>query len=65
MPKMKTRRATAKRFRPTGGGHFKRARAFKSHILAKKNRKRKRRLASGTVVHESNQYAVERQLPYL
>jgi len=64
MPKMKTRRATAKRFKATGGGKFKRARACKSHILTKKNRKRKRRLAMATVVHESNQKAIERQLPY-
>lgn len=64
MPKMKTRRASAKRFKPTGGGRFKRARAFKSHILTKKNRKRKRRLASDTLVHDSNQSAIEAQLPY-
>ena len=42
MPKMKTRRAAAKRFTETGSGQFKRNKAFKSHILEKKSPKRKR-----------------------
>ena len=44
MPKMKTRRAAAKRFRIGGTGRIKVAKAFKSHILSKKKRKRKRNL---------------------
>jgi len=43
MPKAKTKRAAAKRFKLTGKGRVKRARAFKSHILTKKHPKRKRR----------------------
>lgn len=44
MPKMKTHRGTAKRFKLTGTGKVKRAQAFKSHILEKKSPKRKRQL---------------------
>ena len=50
MPKMKTNRAAAKRMRKTGTGKIKRMRANKSHILTKKDRKRKRRLRSSTLV---------------
>ena len=42
MPKMKTHRGTAKRFRVTGSGKIMRAKAYKSHILTKKSQKRKR-----------------------
>jgi len=44
MPKMKSRSAAKKRFRATGGGMFKHKKAYKSHILTKKNHKRRRRL---------------------
>jgi large subunit ribosomal protein L35 len=44
MPKMKSRSAAKKRFRPTGAGTFKHKKAYKSHILTKKNSKRRRRL---------------------
>jgi large subunit ribosomal protein L35 len=44
MPKMKSRSAAKKRFRPTASGTFKHKKAFKSHILTKKNAKRRRRL---------------------
>jgi large subunit ribosomal protein L35 len=44
MPKVKTNKSTAKRFKITGKGKVKRMRAFKSHILTKKSAKRKRRL---------------------
>ena len=50
MPKVKTRRAAAKRFSITGSGEFKRNKAFKSHILDKKTRKRKRNLRKATLV---------------
>ena len=50
MPKIKTRRAAAKRFAKTGSGAFKRNKAFKSHILEKKTRKRKRNLRKATLV---------------
>ena len=65
MPKMKTNRAAAKRFKVTGTGKFMRARANKSHILTKKNRDRKRRLRQGTVVNAINVGALRRMLPYL
>mgnify|MGYP000672865136 CR=1 FL=1 len=42
MPKMKTHRGTAKRFRVTGSGKIMRSKAFKSHIMTKKSQKRKR-----------------------
>ena len=50
MPKVKARRAAAKRFSITGSGEFKRNKAFKSHILEKKTRKRKRNLRKATLV---------------
>lgn len=50
MPKMKTRRGAAKRFKITGSGKIRRNRANKSHLLAKKTPKRKRRLRKGTIL---------------
>ncbi len=50
MPKMKTRRGAAKRFKITGSGKIKRNKANKSHILTKKTPKRKRRLRKGTIL---------------
>ncbi|MCF8030457.1 MAG: 50S ribosomal protein L35 [Desulfohalobiaceae bacterium] len=54
MPKMKSHSGAAKRFRKTGSGKIKRNRAFHSHLLTKKNAKRKRRLRTRTVTHPSN-----------
>lgn len=65
MPKMKTNRAAAKRFKVTGTGKFVRARANKSHILTKKNAQRKRRLRQTTVVDAINVRALRKMLPYL
>ncbi|ABK16126.1 50S ribosomal protein L35 [Syntrophobacter fumaroxidans] len=65
MPKMKTNRAAAKRFKRTGTGKFMRARANKSHILTKKSPQRKRRLRQGTAVDAINVRALEHMLPYL
>jgi large subunit ribosomal protein L35 len=65
MPKMKTNRAAAKRFKRTGTGKLLRARAFKSHILTKKGPKRKRRLRQTTVVDAINMKALRVMLPYL
>ncbi len=62
MPKMKTNRATAKRVRKTGSGKLKRMRAFKSHILTKKDRKRKRRLRSSTLVAKGDVKRIRRLL---
>jgi large subunit ribosomal protein L35 len=65
MPKIKTNRAAAKRFKRTGTGKFVRAKAYKSHILTKKNRQRKRRLRQTTVVDPVNVSALKQMLPYL
>ena len=50
MPKVKTKRAAAKRFKVTGTGKLKRMKAYKSHILTKKNAKRKRGLRKATIL---------------
>lgn len=63
MPKMKSNRGAAKRFRRTGGGKLARMRACKSHILTKKNRKRKRRLRSRTLASRADVARVRRMLP--
>jgi large subunit ribosomal protein L35 len=64
MPKMKTNRATAKRFKVTGTGKIRRRRAFLRHININKTRKQKRRLRQPGVVHKSNEAAIKRLLPY-
>jgi len=64
VPKIKTHRGAAKRFRKTGTGKFKRAHAFTSHIFTKKSAKRKRNLRKNTLVAPSDQRRVERMLPY-
>ncbi len=62
MPKMKTHKGAAKRFRVTGGGKLMREKAFKSHILTKKNAKRKRRLGTDGEVAASDSRKVKRLL---
>ncbi|MBT3647699.1 MAG: 50S ribosomal protein L35 [Flavobacteriales bacterium] len=54
MPKMKTNSSAKKRFRLTGTGKIKRKHAYKSHILTKKSKDRKRRLTKSTLVHPSD-----------
>ncbi|HEX6940687.1 MAG TPA: 50S ribosomal protein L35 [Longimicrobiales bacterium] len=63
MPKMKTNKSTAKRFRLTGKGRLRRRRANKSHILTKKAPKRKRRLAQPTLVAHADVARMKRLLP--
>ena len=63
MPKVKTRRAAAKRFSITGSGEFKRNKAFKSHILEKKTRKRKRNLRKAALIAEADHKRVRKMLP--
>ena len=63
MPKIKTRRAAAKRFTVTGSGEFKRNKAFKSHILEKKSPKRKRNLRKATLVAGADFGRVKNMLP--
>lgn len=64
MPKIKTHRGAAKRFRKTGTGKFKRTHAYTSHILTKKSAKRKRNLRKNALVAKSDQRNVQRMLPY-
>ena len=64
MPKIKTHRAAAKRFHVTGSGEFKRNKAYKSHILEKKTRKRKRNLRKATLASAADRPRVRRMLPY-
>ncbi len=61
--KIKSNRAAAKRFKKTKSGIFKRGKAYKSHILTKKAKKRKRNLRTYTTVHGSNLKQVTRLLP--
>ena len=65
MPKMKTCRAAAKRFKKTGTGKLKRNKAYKSHILTKKSAKRKRNLRNPTITDDSNVKNMKKILPYL
>lgn len=65
MPKLKTRKAAAKRFRATGSGKIVRRKAFKNHILEKKTSKRKRNLSQMAVVNERDEQNVRFMLPYL
>ena len=62
--KLKTHRGAAKRFKKTATGKFKRASAFKRHILTSKSTKRKRSLRKSTLVSEQDQPKLERMLPY-
>jgi len=61
---MKSNRGAAKRFKTTGTGKFRRAKAFRSHILTKKTAKRKRNLRKSGLVHSTNIRGVRRMLPY-
>lgn len=65
MPKMKTRRAAAKRFSATGTGKLKRNKAFTSHILETKSPKRKRNLRKATIATEADYKRLNDCLPYL
>ncbi len=65
MPKIKTNRAAAKRFRATGGGRIKRNKAYASHILTSKTTKRKRNLRKGALVDKANERGIKRLLPNL
>ena len=64
MPKIKTHRGAAKRFRVTAGGKIKRSKAYKRHILTSKTAKRKRQLDQDTLVSDGDRYRVRMMLPY-
>ncbi len=62
MPKMKTHRGAAKRFKKTASGKLKRGHAMKSHILTKKSPKRKRNLRQATLVSKADEKRMKRLL---
>ena len=64
MPKMKTHRGAAKRLKTTASGRLKRHKANHSHILTKKDRKRKRRLRAPDLVDKTNEKGMKKLLPY-
>ena len=65
MPKMKTCRAAAKRFKKTGTGKLKRNKAYKRHILTKKSPKTKRTLRKAVIIDASNFKNMKKILPYI
>ena len=64
MPKMKSHSGTKKRFRTAGTGKLMRAKAFKSHILTKKDTKRTRRLRAGGYADVTNEATIRKMIPY-
>jgi large subunit ribosomal protein L35 len=65
MPKLKTRKSAAKRFRATGSGKIVRRKAFKNHMLQHKSTSRKSRLSKLVLVNERDEENVRGMLPYL
>ena len=65
MPKMKTNRGAAKRFKVSGSGKVIRNKAYASHILTTKTTKRKRNLRKSDLVDSANMKSVRKLLPYL
>lgn len=63
MPKLKTNRGAAKRFKKLGSGKIVRRKAYHTHILTKKSRKRKRKLRQGTLIHPADRRRVAGLLP--
>ncbi len=64
MPKLKTHKGAAKRFKKTGTGKVVRHHSFARHILTSKPRSRKRRLGQGVVADAANQPTLQRMIPY-
>lgn len=65
MPKIKTNRSVAKRFKVTGSGKLKRNKAYKRHILTKKSPKTKRNLRKAAMTNASDEKVMKKLLPYL
>ncbi|MBI4634557.1 MAG: 50S ribosomal protein L35 [Deltaproteobacteria bacterium] len=65
MPKLKTHRGAAKRFKLTSTGKVKRHKAYASHILTTKTTKRKRNLRKSAILDKTNERAIKRFIPYL
>ncbi|SVA39618.1 uncharacterized protein METZ01_LOCUS92472 [marine metagenome] len=64
MPKLKTNRGAAKRFKKTGSGKYKRSSSHMNHILTKKSTKRKRHLRSSSLISAGDLKSVKKLLPY-
>jgi large subunit ribosomal protein L35 len=64
MPKLKTRKAAAKRYKITGTENFLRRHAYKGHLLMKKSKKQKRKLSQVLCVHKNDTKAIKLMLPY-
>jgi len=64
MPKIKTHRGAAKRFKLTATGKVKRSKAYASHILTKKTRKRKRGLRQASLINARDERNIKKLLPY-
>jgi len=64
MPKMKTHRGAAKRFKKTGNGLIKRGKAYASHLLGDKSPKRKRKLRKAGLVSVEEQKRISKLIPY-
>jgi len=64
MPKLKTHRGAAKRFKKTGTGKIKRTKAFRRHILTSKPKQRKRHMRGMEVVSSADAHKLRRMLPY-
>jgi len=65
MPKMKTHRGAAKRFKVSGSGKVCRHKAYASHILESKSPKRKRNLRKGAVATSADQKRIKQIIPYM
>jgi len=65
MPKLKTHRGAAKRFKVTGTGKIKKHSGYKSHLLTGKSAKRTRRLRQASLVSEKQYVSIKRLVPYL
>jgi large subunit ribosomal protein L35 len=65
MPKMKTHRGAAKRFKKTASGKIVHRHAYKSHILEKKSPKRKRKLRKSAIMHKTDAKRLERLIVYM
>ena len=63
MPKMKTKRGAAKRFKKTGTGKLKRHHAYRSHIMTKMSQGRKRKLRKAGLISDADSHAVNRMIP--
>ncbi len=64
MPKLKTRKAAAKRYKVTGNNNFLRRHAYKGHLLMKKSNRQKRKLSQVILVNQSDTKAIKLMLPY-